>query len=281
MRRSTDEHTNKISARLNISTDTTINLLNSEYDGGFKYDIIDVLGIPIVLIEQNKLTSLIQKSLESNRKGWVTGINGHALNLACEFSWMKDFYRHAILNCSEGFGVDVAAFLSGVKIPKRKVWVEWTNDLLQMLEKKDYSLFLLGGTDEVGEKTIKNLHALYPKLRIAGRLNGYSDMSQNDSIIESINRSKPDVVFVALGMPKQEEWIYQNINKLDTAIFFPVGALLDYISGIKKRYPRWMSSLGIGWLYRLLTEPKKVWRRYLIGNPQLVFRALRARFNRS
>jgi N-acetylglucosaminyldiphosphoundecaprenol N-acetyl-beta-D-mannosaminyltransferase len=171
-------------------------------------------------------------------------------------------------------GVVIAAFLSGVKIPKRKVWAEWAYELLQMLEKNDYSLFLLGGTDEAGKKTVDHLHALYPKLRIAGKLNGFFDMNQNDSVIESINRAKPDVVFVALGMPKQEKWIYQNFDELHAKIFFPVGALLDYLSGMKKRCPHWMSSIGIEWVYRLLTEPEKVWRRYLLGNPLLIWRSV-------
>lgn len=245
-----------------------------EQNAGFEYEATDVLGIPIALIEQDEIIDFIQKSIKENKKGWITGINGHALNLAYESLWLKDFYHHAILNCSEGFGVVIAAFLTGVKIPKRKVWVEWTYELLQMLEKNDYSLFLLGGTDEVGKKAVDHLHALYPQLRITGQLNGYSDMNQNDFLIESINRTKTDVVFVALGMPKQEEWIYRNIDKLNATIFFPVGALLDYVSGMKKRCPRWMSSMGIEWIYRLLTEPQKVWRRYLIGNPLLICRSL-------
>ena len=252
---------------------------SDERNAGFECEIVDVLGIPIAFIEHNELISFIQKSIEANKKGWVTGINGHALNLAYDSLWLKDFYQRAILNCSEGFGVVIAAFLSGVRIPQHKHWAEWAYELLQMLEKNDYSLFLLGGTDEVGKKAVDQLRTLYPKLRIVGRLNGYSDINQNDDLIDSLNRTKPDIIFVALGMPKQEEWIYRNIDKLHTRIIFPVGALLDYLSGMKKRSPLWMSSIGLEWFYRLMTEPKKVWRRYLIGNPRLVYRALRTRFS--
>ena len=241
---------------------------------GFGYETADVLGVPVALIDQNEIIRFIQKSIEDNRKGWITGINGHALNLAYELVRLKDFYHHAILNCSEGFGVVIAAFLSGVKIPKRKVWADWAYELLQMIEKNDYSLFLLGSTNEVGIKAVEQLHKLYPQLRITGRLNGYDDMDQNDSVIAAISRTKPDIVFVALGMPKQEEWIYQNYGMLDTKILFPVGALLDYISEMKKRSPHWMSTMGIEWVYRLLTEPQNVWRRYLLGNPILIWRSM-------
>jgi N-acetylglucosaminyldiphosphoundecaprenol N-acetyl-beta-D-mannosaminyltransferase len=251
-----------------------------EQKAKFEYEMVDVLGIPIAFVEQNELISFIQKSIEANKKGWVTGINGHALNLAYDSVWLKDFYQHAILNCSEGFGVVIAAFLSGVKIPKHKHWADWAYELLQMLEKNDYSLFLLGSTDDVGKKAVENLHSLYPKLRITGRLNGYSDVEKNDNLINTLNRSKSDVVFVALGMPKQEEWIYNNIDKLHARIFFPVGALLDYLSGMKKKSPRWMASIGMEWFYRLLTEPQKVWRRYLLGNPLLIWRSLKL-FRRS
>ncbi len=278
MRRPVSEYPIKTSSALNASASSTINLQKNVHNDGFEYETVNVLGVSIALIEQDEIISFIQKGIKEHRKGWITGINGQALNLAYESLWLKDFYHHAILNCSEGFGVVIAAFLSGVKIPKRKVWAEWAYELLQMLEKNDYSLFLLGGTDDVGKKAVDNLHTLYPKLRITGQLNGYFDVNQNDTVIKSINQKKPDVVFVALGMPKQEEWIYRNIDKLNAAIFFPVGALLDYISGKKKRCPRWMSTMGIEWIYRLLTEPHKVWRRYLLGNPRLVYRALRARF---
>lgn len=243
-------------------------------NGDFVFETVDVLGIPVAMIEQNEIIHFIQKSIEGNRKGWITGVNGHALNLSYDSLWLKDFYHRAIINCAEGFGVIIAAFLSGVKIPKRKVWVEWAYELLKMIEKNNYSLFLLGATDEIGKKAVEQLHILYPRLRIVGQIGGYFDMNQNDSVIEAINRTKPDIVFVALGMPKQEEWLYRNIDKLEGKIFFPVGALLDYISGVKKRCPHWMSSIGIEWFYRLLTEPQKVWRRYLIGNPLLILRSL-------
>jgi N-acetylglucosaminyldiphosphoundecaprenol N-acetyl-beta-D-mannosaminyltransferase len=274
VRQLVNEYPIKTSTALNTSTSSSNNLQKDVHNSVFEYKTVDVLGVPIALIEQNEIISVIQKGIQEKRKGWITGINGHALNLAYKSLWLKDFYNHALLNCSEGFGVVIAAFLSGVKIPKRKVWAEWAYELLQMLEKNDYSLFLLGGTDKVGEKAIDHLHALYPKLRIFGRLNGYSDINQDDTVFESISRKKPDIIFVALGMPKQEEWIYRNIGKVDATIFFPVGALLDYISGMKKRCPHWMSRMGVEWVYRLCTEPHKVWRRYLIGNPLLIWRSL-------
>jgi N-acetylglucosaminyldiphosphoundecaprenol N-acetyl-beta-D-mannosaminyltransferase len=241
---------------------------------GSGHEVVDVLGVPVALIELNDIIHFVHNSIENNRKGWITGVNGNALNLAYDSVWLKEFYSRAILNCAEGFGVDVAAFLSRVKIPRRKVWVEWAYDLLQMLETNDHSLFLFGSTQEIGEKAIEQLHRRYPRLRIVGQKNGFSDLDQQHSVIESINRAKPDVVFVALGMPKQEEWIYRNYDALDAKILFPVGALIDYISEMKKRCPSWMSTLGLGWVFRLLTEPQKVWRRYLFGNPLLMGRAL-------
>jgi N-acetylglucosaminyldiphosphoundecaprenol N-acetyl-beta-D-mannosaminyltransferase len=263
----------------NPVVDNPINTFQTSTDkkhqnDSFENETVDVLGVPVALIDQHALTSLVKRSIKEKRKGWITGINGHALNLTYDHLWLKDFYQHAILNCSEGFGTVIAALLSNVKIPKRKVWADWSYELLKMIEKNDYSLLLLGGTDEVEKKAAEHLHALYPKLRIIGQLNGYSDMTNNDTVIEYINSRKPDIVFVALGMPKQEEWICRNIAELDAMLLFPVGALLDYISGIKKRCPKWMSKAGIEWAYRLFKEPRNVWRRYLIGNPLLIWRSL-------
>jgi len=256
-----------------INTSSVLNKKDG-HNSGPGYETADVLGVPVALIAQTEIIHFIQKSIEENKKGWITGINGHALNLAYKSVWLKDFYHHAILNCSEGMGVVIAAFLSGVDIPRRIIWHRWIYVLLDMFEKNDYSLFLLGGTDEVGTKAVERIHTLYPKLRITGHRNGYDDMTHPDDVLEAIERTKPDVVFVALGMPKQEEWIYRNSDKLDAKLFFPVGALIDYLSEVKKRCPRWMTSMGIEWIYRLFTEPRKVRRRYLLGNPLLIWRSL-------
>jgi N-acetylglucosaminyldiphosphoundecaprenol N-acetyl-beta-D-mannosaminyltransferase len=240
----------------------------------------DIFNVPIALIEQGASVEFVGECIRRNQKGWVTGINGHALNLAYSLPWLQNFYKNALLNCSEGVGVVVAAWLSGTKIPRRKAWAEWAYDLLRMLEKEHYSLYLLGSIDEVGQKAVQKLLEQFPKLQIVGQTNGYYQQNETAFIIEAINRVKPDVLFVALGMPKQEEWIHTHFDELDVKLFFPVGALLEYLSGMKKRCPLWMSSLGIEWLYRLLTEPRRVWRRYLLGNPQLVYRAVCARFSR-
>lgn len=240
--------------------------------------IVSILGVPIAVIDPSNLVHEFEILLDKGVKGWITGINAHALNLAYENHWLRDFYHNALLNCAEGVGVTIAAFLSGVKAPKRQAWADITSELFRMLQQKKKSVYILGSTDAILSKAIKNLQQEYPQLSIVGYHHGYFMDTEEAQIIKQINTVAPDVLFVGMGMPKQEFWIYRNASYLNVGLIFPVGALIDYISGVKKRCPRWMAVSGLEWFYRLLCEPQRVWKRYLIGNPLLIVRSFLFRF---
>jgi N-acetylglucosaminyldiphosphoundecaprenol N-acetyl-beta-D-mannosaminyltransferase len=108
-------------------------------------------------------------------------------------------------------------------------------------------------------------------LRIVGVFHGYFNKSaggkENEKVIAQINRCHPDVLIVGFGMPLQEKWLAENLSKLEIKVAMPGGAVFDYMSGRIRRAPRWMTDHGLEWLGRLLIEPRRLWRRYLIGNP--------------
>ena len=99
-----------------------------------------------------------------------------------------------------------------------------------------------------------------------------ADSLENKLIIEQINEFHPQILVLGLGMPLQEKWILENINSLDVKIAFPAGALFDYLSGELPRAPRWMTDNGLEWLGRLLVEPSRLWKRYILGNPLFFLR---------
>jgi N-acetylglucosaminyldiphosphoundecaprenol N-acetyl-beta-D-mannosaminyltransferase len=143
-----------------------------------------------------------------------------------------------------------------------------------MAEKEGYSVFLYGSKPETLEKLKTTLVNRFPRLKIAGT---YSppfrklDTHEETKIIQMINAASPDILFVGLGVPRQEKWMARHCQTIKVPITIGIGAAFDFISGEKKQAPTWMQARGLEWFFRLLSEPRRLWTRYLIYNPLFVF----------
>jgi N-acetylglucosaminyldiphosphoundecaprenol N-acetyl-beta-D-mannosaminyltransferase len=149
--------------------------------------------------------------------------------------------------------------------------------LLPEAVKNNWKIFYLGSKPGVIEKGVERLRKTYPGLQIEGHHGYFSkDLAQQDSerVIERINGFRPDVLFVGMGMPIQEHWILDHLNELDTCAVLHCGGLMDYIAGVVPTPPRWLGPIGLEWLFRLITEPVRLWKRYLL-EPVLLFFLLR------
>jgi len=121
----------------------------------------------------------------------------------------------------------------------------------------------------------------YEGLKIAGTYHGFFDkVNENENILQMINESKADILLVAFGAPYQEKWINSNFSKLNPTILMGVGGLFDFYSGNIKRAPDWMREIGMEWLYRFSREPKRMWKRYFVGNPVFIYRVLKFKFRK-
>lgn len=144
--------------------------------------------------------------------------------------------------------------------------------MLKFLEvacEKGYSNFFYGSKNSVLEKLTANLLKKYPNLKIAGKYSPpFSPLNEEEDkeIINIINNSSPDIVWVGIGNPKQEVWMAEHLGKIKASLMIGVGAAFDFLAGTKPQSPRWIRDNGFEWLFRLLTEPKRLWKRYLIGN---------------
>ena len=125
--------------------------------------------------------------------------------------------------------------------------------------------FFLGSNDSVLNDLIIKIENRFPNLVIAGTQNGY--FTSNDEVISKINSSNPDLIFVGMSTPKQEKWIYENKNKVNAKILISVGNAINVLSGNYFRPNKFIRKIGLEWLFRLLREPKRLWKRYLIGIP--------------
>lgn len=189
-------------------------------------------------------------------------------------------YSHADLCLADGMPLLWASRLLGSPLPEKVSGSDLVLPLVRMAAKRRWRVYLLGGrpgvAEQAGEKLARELGA-----RIVGTDSPNIDSDGNaDSSEETLKRlraASPDLVLVALGAPKQELWIDRFSDRLGPAVSIGVGGSLDFITGEVKRAPAWMSRAGIEWLYRLLQEPRRMWRRYLVEDPAFIVIVARTR----
>ena len=253
---------------------------NNVQNGGFEYKTVNVLGVPVDVLTQAKLTAAFLRILRSQKRGWISYVNVHTTEIANQLPWYKNFIEDALIRYCDGEGIRFGAYLIGVHIPERITLSYYIYDLAESVVQHNLKLFFLGGTQAVAELAAKRLQELYPAIKLSGYHHGYFSEQENNSVIDTVNACRPDILLLGMGVPKQEEWTKENFNKLNVKIVWMGGGFLDTLSGKKKRCPRWLSKIGFEWLFRLVQEPGRLWKRYLIGNPMFVLRILQARIQK-
>lgn len=246
---------------------------------------IDVLGVGVDPITVSELHAEIACLVRGGELGLILNVNAHCLNLCYEDRTLRDSLNRADVVFCDGTGVMLAARMLGRRIPVRITYAAWIWRLAGFAAAEDFSLYFLGARPGVAQEAARRLREHYPGLRIVGVRHGYFDHSagsaENEAVLEEINAAAPDILLVGLGMPLQEIWLTQNRRRLDAGVALTGGAVFDFLSGRARRGPRILTEHGLEWLARLLNEPRRLWRRYLIGNPLFLLRVLRQRFTRA
>jgi N-acetylglucosaminyldiphosphoundecaprenol N-acetyl-beta-D-mannosaminyltransferase len=243
---------------------------------------IKLLGIPLTLYDRAGLLTAVHNRIQTGQKTIVLSGNVHSFNLAYETEWLRDFFNRADIVRLDGAGVRLGAKLLGVDTPSRMTWADFAWDLAQFCAQNQYTLYFLGAKPGIAPKAAQKLQSQYPDLHFAGIQHGYFDKekgsAENTAVLHQINAAQPHILVVGFGMPLQEKWLSQNLHDINVPVIMTAGAAFDYISGELQRGPAWMTNNGLEWLARLLIEPRRLWRRYIIGNPLFLWRILKQRF---
>lgn len=249
---------------------------------GVVRDTIYIFDVPVDRLTVDELNRAIASYVDNNHHALVLNVNVHCLNLAYEQPWLRQFLNQADLVFCDGAGVILGARILGAPIEQRITFADALWDVAAFAAEHDYSLYFLGARPGVARKAADNLLQAYPKLRIVGTQHGYFDKAkdspENQAVIEAINRARPNLLLVGFGMPLQEKWLSTNWANIDANVAISLGAIFDFISGELQRAPAWMNDHGLEWLGRLVIEPRRLWRRYLVGNPLFLWRVLNERF---
>lgn len=237
-----------------------------------------LLGVKISRLSLNYILEHITETIQSNRKAIISNVNIHALNTAFENSRFRHFLNNASLVFCDGFGVKLGGQLVGQPIPARFTPPDWIDALSLVCIENNFSMFLLGAKPGIADKAAKKLQERFPSLSIVGVHHGYFNKRlghyENEQVVAMINAAKPNILLVGFGMPMQEYWLEENWPKIQANIGLPIGAAIDYIAGEVARGPRLMTDHGFEWLSRLIIEPRRLWKRYIIGNPLFFWRLL-------
>jgi N-acetylglucosaminyldiphosphoundecaprenol N-acetyl-beta-D-mannosaminyltransferase len=243
----------------------------------------ELLGIRFVGYSKQALLSALVERIDRGQRTIVLSGNVHGFNLAYEQSWLLDFYNQADFIRLDGAGIRLGAYLLGRKLPARMALSEFIWDLAACAEPRGYRFFLLGAIPGTAEAAADRLRKRHPALQIAGVHHGFfaktADHPENEAVLRQIAASQPDILIVGMGMPLQERWIWENNGRLTATAIFSAGALFDHITGHLQRPAPIFTRTGFEWLGRFLLEPKRLWRRYLIGNPLFIWRVVKQRFS--
>lgn len=232
-------------------------------------------GLNTIVTTKDGLAELMVSDVESykNNNGktkLIFSSNGQGISLYATDMKFKEAMDDADIIHADGQSVVLASkLLKGSPLPERIATTDFFHNAAEFAQKENVSFFFLGATEEDNRRAVENVKNLYPKLIIAGRRNGYFEDS--NEIIREINSSSADVLWVALGKPRQEFWCVKHRDELNVAWVKTCGGLFDFLSGKSPRAPVWMQNFGLEWLFRLLQNPKHLWKRYVVTNPHSFF----------
>ena len=241
---------------------------------GKKLDETKVLGFNVVNAKMAETVYWIADRAQARQPTQIAFLNAHCANVARKDWRYRDTLENVEALLPDGSGVAMAAKLNGAPLGDNLNGTDLFGRLCRCLAFRKIPVFFLGGRPGVAQQAAENTKAEIPLLNIAGHRHGYFSPREEQDVIDEINASGARVVFVAFGVPDQDVWISRIRHRLHAPVILGVGGLLDFVSGRIPRAPLWMRKAGLEWMYRLKCEPKRMWRRYTIGNISFTAHAL-------
>ena len=226
-----------------------------------------ILGVQVNTENYDELIPKVFRNIEDKKKSLVVAINPEKLMKAKEDPGLKALLNRAEFQIPDGIGVIIASKLKKGSISSRITGIDMMDRIVREAARTGRAVFLYGAKPGVANKAAQQLKQTYPDLIVAGTQDGYE--SDTSKVLETINKAKPDILFVAMGSPKQEQWIEQHRDNLYPTLYQGVGGSFDVLAGNVKRAPAAFQKMGAEWLYRLLKEPSRLKRQ--MNLPKFLF----------
>jgi N-acetylglucosaminyldiphosphoundecaprenol N-acetyl-beta-D-mannosaminyltransferase len=239
---------------------------------------VDVLGVKVSAINMGLALGAIESWIARREQHYVCITGVHGVMESQRDERLRQIHNDAGLVTPDGMPLVWLSHWRGHRAVDRVYGPDLLLACCQRSVERGYSHFFYGGADGVPELLASRLSARYPGLRVAGT---YSPPfraltpEEDEQIVQRINDARPDIVWVGLSTPKQEWWMHRHAGRLQAPVLVGVGAAFDFHAGLKQQAPRWMQRSGLEWLFRLVTEPRRLGPRYLVNNPTFLWRVFR------
>jgi N-acetylglucosaminyldiphosphoundecaprenol N-acetyl-beta-D-mannosaminyltransferase len=237
---------------------------------------VNVLGIGISVLDQDRAREFLFEAARADRRGYVTVTGVHGVSEAQSDPALRDIFNRALLATPDGMPMVWMGRLQGQRSIRRVYGPDLMLNLCQHSVAYGFSHFLYGGVPGVAEELRRQLETRFPGLKIVGTYTPPFrplDPVERDDLQQRVRESRPDFFWVGLSTPKQERFMAQYMSILpEVKIFIGVGAAFDLLTKRVHQAPRWMQSAGLEWLFRLMQEPRRLAKRYLVNNPLFILR---------
>jgi len=237
----------------------------------------NVLGVGVSAIDLEVALNRITRALESKTKGYICVTGVHGVSEAQNDPAFRTILNRAFLNTPDGIPTVWVGRFQGFRRMDRVYGPDLMLDVCRYTAGRSFTHFFYGGAEGVAAELQRRLESRFPGISIVGTYTPpFRPLNpvESEELIRRVATLKPDIVWVGLSTPKQEKFMAEYWQKLDTTLMVGVGAAFDFHAGRVRQAPRWMQRSGLEWFYRLLCEPRRLWRRYFKNNPLFIIRIL-------
>ena len=229
-----------------------------------------ILNTYVNAISMDETIEEVEKIIKAGKPTQHVVINALKVNLMREDAKLREIVNACPLINADGASIVWAAKKLGIPLKERVAGIDLFENLVKVAADKGYKIYLFGAKEEVVTKVKAIFEKQYPKLQIVGYRNGYFTEADEPQIVADMAASGADMMFVAFSSPKKEFWVNKYINQLNIPFVMGVGGSFDVVAGVTDRAPKWMQKRGLEWFYRFIQEPRRLWKRYMVGNRQFV-----------
>lgn len=229
-----------------------------------------IMNTYVNCLSMKETIEIVEKIIEKRVPTQHVVINASKVNLMETDSNLANIVNSCPLINADGASIVWAAKKLNVPLKERVTGIDLFMNLVEISSEKKYKLYLFGAKEEVVKKVKDIFEEKYPNINIVGYRNGYFDEKDEKNIVKNIKKSNADILFVAFSSPKKEYWINKYLNEMNVPFVMGVGGSFDVVAGVTRRAPKWMQKIGMEWFYRFIQEPKRMWKRYIVGNRKFI-----------
>jgi N-acetylglucosaminyldiphosphoundecaprenol N-acetyl-beta-D-mannosaminyltransferase len=237
---------------------------------GIKQKTVDILGIAVSVFTMEDLIGVVDKSVASRQHLLLGVVNAAKVVNARKNTILMRSLKQADLILADGAPVVWLSRLLGTPLPQRLAGIDIMYRILERASARQYRVYFLGAKPEVSQRVVEITARQYPHAVIVGYRDGYFSDSEDEVVAQEIKNSRADILLVAMPSPRKENFLAKWYDFMQVPVCHGVGGSFDVMAGVTKRAPYWMQNGGLEWVYRLIQEPRRMWKRYLVTNTMFI-----------